>query len=119
MFLAAAITAVSFEAVNATIEPATYRGKQALHVLAQSPGDTQVLGILKNRTFKDGSIEVELAGTPRAGAPPDSRGFIGIAFRLESSERYECIYIRPTNGRADDQLRRNHTMQYVSEPEFP
>jgi hypothetical protein len=117
--LVAAIAAASFEPVNATIQPVTYRGRPALHVLAQTTGDNQVLGILKNRTFKDGTIEVDLAGTPRPGAPPDSRGFIGIAFRLESSERYECFYIRPTNGRADDQLRRNHTTQYVSEPEFP
>ncbi len=26
--------------------------------------------------------------------------------------------MRPTNGRAADQLRRNHSVQYVSEPEF-
>ena len=29
------------------------------------------------------------------------------------------FYLRPTNGRADDQLRRNHAVQYVSEPEYP
>ena len=33
--------------------------------------------------------------------------------------RYECVYIRPTNGRADDQLRRNHSTQYVSAPDWP
>ena len=27
--------------------------------------------------------------------------------------------MRFTNGRADEQIRRNHTAQYVSEPEFP
>jgi len=29
------------------------------------------------------------------------------------------MYLRPTNGRADDQVRRNHSVQYTSEPEFP
>jgi hypothetical protein len=33
--------------------------------------------------------------------------------------QYECFYIRPTNGRADDQLRRNHATQYVSHPDYP
>src|SRR4051812_46578628 len=88
VLLVAALSAASFEPVNATIEPVAYRGKQAMHVLARTAGDTAVLGMLKNRTFKDGTIEVDLAGTPRTGAPVDSRGFIGIAFRVESAERY-------------------------------
>jgi hypothetical protein len=29
------------------------------------------------------------------------------------------MYLRPTNGRADDQLRRNHSVQYESSPDFP
>ena len=33
--------------------------------------------------------------------------------------RYEAFYIRPTNGRADDQLRRNHATQYIGMPDFP
>jgi hypothetical protein len=27
--------------------------------------------------------------------------------------------LRPTNGRADDQLRRNHALQYASDPGYP
>jgi hypothetical protein len=34
-------------------------------------------------------------------------------------ETYECIYLRPTNGRAADQERRNHSVQYVSHPDHP
>jgi hypothetical protein len=30
--------------------------------------------------------------------------------------KYECFYVRPSNGRADDQLRRNHSAQYISMP---
>jgi len=29
---------------------------------------------------------------------------------------YDAFYLRPTNGRADDQERRNHSVQYVSHP---
>jgi len=33
--------------------------------------------------------------------------------------KYECFYLRPTNARADNQLRRNHSIQYISHPEYP
>ena len=29
------------------------------------------------------------------------------------------FYIRPTNGRAEDQERRNHSVQYISHPDYP
>jgi len=48
------------------------------------------------------------------------RGFTGIAFRMSSDgSKYECFYMRTKNGRSDDQLQRNHSAQYISEPEFP
>jgi hypothetical protein len=52
-------------------------------------------------------------------APSTSRGFIGLAFRInENHSKFESIYIRPTNGRADDQVRRNHSIQYFSFPDY-
>jgi hypothetical protein len=43
-----------------------------------------------------------------------------VAFRISpGGKRFEEFYIRPTNGRADDQLRRNHSTQYVSFPDWP
>ncbi|MBA4409472.1 MAG: hypothetical protein Q8S54_01270 [Bacteroidota bacterium] len=42
------------------------------------------------------------------------------AFHInEDNTKFESIYIRPTNARADDQIRRNHTLQYFSFPDFP
>jgi hypothetical protein len=32
---------------------------------------------------------------------------------------YDAFYLRPTNGRADDQERRNHATQYISHPDWP
>jgi hypothetical protein len=32
---------------------------------------------------------------------------------------FEQLYLRPTNGRADDQERRNHAVQYSSHPDWP
>jgi len=74
--------------------------------------------VVRDALFRDGSIEADLAGQPAAGAGGVARGFIGIAFRLQGDGAYEYIYLRPTNGRADDQVRRNHSTQYSSHPDF-
>lgn len=104
-------------------EITTYRGRQALHLVPPSEGrnfDGAMLAILTERDFKDGTIEVEVAGDRRADSAPDERGFIGIAFRVQpEASKFEYIYLRPLNGRADDQLRRNHSVQYSSHPDFP
>jgi hypothetical protein len=102
-----------------------YRGRRAVRLVNDDgPVGTvsggQVLAIINASDFKDGTIEAEIVGFPRQGAKPSTRGFIGVAFRVQDhGSRYEAFYLRMTNGRADDQLRRNHSAQYVSQPEFP
>jgi hypothetical protein len=60
---------------------------------------------------------VELAGALAPGAREGARGFVGMAFRLQEDRKtYDAFYLRPTNGRAEDQERRNHSAQYVSYP---
>jgi hypothetical protein len=117
---------IGLEPVNVKPQIATYRGHRAVHVV-DIPGtaDAKTAGgntiaVLTDSDFKDGTIEVDVSGTPGPGASDTARGFVGIAFRVQlDRSRYECFYLRPTNGRAGDQLRRNHSTQYVSEPEFP
>jgi hypothetical protein len=110
------------ERINVETKRVEYEGKKALRV-TEAPGvqpGAETLAVVPGVTFADGTIEVELAGAPRAGAAEFARGFVGIAFRLQQDPlRYECFYIRPVNGRAEDQLQRNHSTQYVSHPEFP
>jgi hypothetical protein len=75
------------------------------------------LALVEGATFGDGTIEVELAGVPDTALFKDARGFVGIAFRVQSDMKtYDAFYLRPTNGRAEDQLRRNHSAQYISHP---
>jgi hypothetical protein len=109
--------------VNVKAETVTFKGRKALRVLdaAQAgTGDEGRLVVLPNTDFQDGIIEVDLAGEPAPGAPEGARGFVGIAFRVAADvSRFECIYLRPTNGRAEDQVRRNHSVQYISIPGFP
>jgi hypothetical protein len=113
--------------VKTKADLSTFQGRRALHVINEdvvtsksTPTGGQTIAIIKTYDFKDGTIEADVAGGPREGAQPDTRGFVGIAFRIQDhGSRYECFYLRVTNGRADDQLRRNHATQYVSEPDFP
>lgn len=80
---------------------------------------TNHLAVVDGVEFGNGTIEVELAGTPAPGAQGGARGFVGIAWRLQDDNHaYDCFYLRPTNGRADDQERRNHSAQYISHPEW-
>ena len=111
------------EVVNGRTELVTYRGVRAVKLVPapETDGkDEDVLALLGGAEFKDGTIQLDVAGAPRAGMPADSRGFIGVSFRTGAHGAWsEVFYLRPTNGRVDDQLRRNHAVQYASDPEFP
>ena len=100
------------------LESVEFRGKRAIRITED--GNTpngEAYAALKNSDFHNGTIDVELAGRPAEGASGGARGFIGIAFRMRDG-RFEYVYLRPTNGRADDQVRRNHSTQYSSFPDF-
>lgn len=107
------------EGKNAAIAKTTFQGRSAIQVIAK-PGaaNASSYAVVRSQSFRNGTIEVDLAGRPAQSAAADARGFIGIAFRLQPDGRYEYIYLRPTNGRAEDQVRRNHSTQYSSHPDF-
>src|SRR5215467_11877720 len=91
-----------------TTQAVTYDGKPAVRVDAlPDTANGASYAVLKGSRFHNGTIEVELAGKPGANAGPGARGFIGIAFRVQGNH-FEYIYLRPTNARADNQIRRNH-----------
>jgi hypothetical protein len=95
-----------------------YQGKHAVKIVEDGTvANGEAYAVVAGPEFHDGTIDVEMAGRPAAGAGEGARGFIGIAFRLRNG-RFEYIYLRPTNGRADDQVRRNHSTQYTSFPDF-
>lgn len=74
---------------------------------------------IKAVDFSNGIIEVKVLSRLLKNASETARGFIGLAFRInDDNTKFENIYIRPTNGRANDQVRRNHSIQYFSYPEF-
>lgn len=106
------------ELKNTRAEAVQYRGSAAVKLEGVAEGDG--MAVMKGSRLHNGSIELDVAGAPAKGAFGDARGFIGICFRIQSDGmHYEHFYIRPTNGRAADQLRRNHSTQYTSHPDWP
>jgi len=104
---------------NVSMAQIEFKGRSAIQVIAKpDAANASSYAVIKDASFRDGTIEVDLAGQPAAGAGAGARGFIGIAFRIQDDGRYEYVYLRPTNGRADDQVRRNHSTQYSSFPDF-
>jgi hypothetical protein len=115
----AAQTADRLAGKNVSIAQINFKGRSAIQMIAVPDApNASSYGVIKELSFRNGTIEVDLAGQPAGGAIAGARGFIGIAFRLQDDGRYEYIYLRPTNGRADDQVRRNHSTQYSSHPDF-
>ena len=106
---------------NVTAQLSVHDGREALHVTdAEFEGvNEDKLVIIDGLQFRDGVIEISLAGAPGSTAGAAARGFVGVAFRVAADvSAFEAFYLRPTNGRAEDQLRRNHSAQYFSYPEY-
>jgi len=109
---------------NVTVAVVRHGDSEVLQVRQTRPHrgfDTDTFAYVPGLDFHDGTIELDVAGSLLPDAPGDARGFIGIAFRIDAEgESFACegIYIRPTNGRAQDQLRRNRSTQYFSYPGY-
>ena len=87
---------------------------------AQGIADIEQLAVIDGPDFANGVIEAEIAGALASEAAEGARGFVGIAFRLRNDMKtYNAFYLRPTNGRAEDQERRNHAVQSISHPDWP
>lgn len=105
---------------NVTATSTTYLDRKSVKIEALINEKEFKIAVLKTNTFSNGTIEVDVVGKIGKNAPQGSRGFVGVAFRIpEDTSKFECFYIRPTNGRAEDQLRRNHSTQYISFPDYP
>jgi hypothetical protein len=102
--------------INVKADAVEYKGRKAVRVTNTAEKDG--FALLRGTDFQDGTIEADIA--LKITTPPGVRmpGFVGIAFRARpDASRYELFYLRPGNSRADDQAMRNHSVQYVSEPD--
>lgn len=115
------LSTTSLHPVGVSLSSEKLNGKQAIKVIKDSTikeVDEPTFVKIKDIDFKNGTIEVKVLSRLLKTAPEYARGFIGIAFRInDNNSKFECIYLRPTNGRADNQLRRNRSIQYFSYPD--
>jgi hypothetical protein len=111
------------QAVGVSMSIEKLMGKDVVRVIKDSAiriADAPTYVKIRGIDLKNGTIEVMVLSKLLKSAPASARGFIGLAFRInDSNSKFESIYIRPTNGRADDQVRRNHSIQYFSYPDYP
>lgn len=113
--------------VNAGTKWVEYRGRHALK-LVPLPGhehaqNEELMAILTDSDFENGTIELDVSGARREGYSKDEglagfKGMIGVSFHIQGDKR-ETIYVRPENSRLNDQLFRNRSTQYESIPDFP
>jgi hypothetical protein len=103
--------------INVKADAVEYKGRKAVRLTNDTKKDG--FALLRGTDFQDGTIEGDIA--LKITTPPGVRmpGFVGIAFRARpDASRYELFYLRPGNSSSDDQAMRNHSVQYVSEPNF-
>lgn len=69
------------------------------------------LAIINDLEFESGSLRLEIKGEDVQG-----KSFVGIAFNVQNDSTYEAVYFRPFNFRSQEQIRREHAMQYIYHP---
>jgi len=110
------------EAVKVYMSIEKLMGSEAVRVVKDSTvtlNDEPTFVKIKGVNFKNGIIEIKVLSRLLKNAPDFARGFIGVAFRINDSiTKFECIYLRPVNARVGDQVRRNHSIQYYSYPDY-
>src|SRR5690349_13571368 len=112
----------NIEPVNVFMSLEKLTGKEVVKVVKDSTvkeSDEPTFVKIKGINFKNGTIELKVLSKLLPNAPDFARGFIGVAFRInDNNTKFESIYIRPVNARVEDQVRRNHSIQYYSYPDY-
>lgn len=117
-------------AVNAQVNKVEFNGDLTVNVLRNHEEDLSnetIIELVDEPTyaklpdahFQNGEIKVKVYSQLLLEAPKYARGFIGVAFRIhEDDTQFESFYVRPTNGRTDDPVRKLHAVQYFSYPDY-
>ncbi|WP_086445094.1 hypothetical protein [Candidatus Enterococcus lemimoniae] len=111
-----------FTSVHTTSKLVELENESALQVIKSEKimeFDENTYSKVENRSFHNGVIEVKVLSKLLPDAPDFARGFIGIAFRIsEDDSSFESFYVRPTNGRVNNPVRKNRGVQYFSYPKY-
>lgn len=114
---------------NVGIQRTVYLGRPALKVaytdeyqnsVGQSDSARSVGFVeIPLTTFFEGSIQIDVA-SERNGKTRLADGGVGLAFRIQSSDRYELVYLRTASGKLDflPPSTVGHAIQYASPREW-
>ena len=123
----------TFELHNVTGSVIDFQGKKVLKIerdlkslpfdekkLETTVDDRHYARLLDLNDFENGTIEVKMYSQIQNPSPYlPAAGFIGLYYRIkEDDSAWESIYLRPKVGRINNQMARNHAVQYFSYPDF-
>lgn len=99
-----------FNVVNRHISIYDLAGKKIVHLDTAEGAD---VAWLNNINFSKGVIEFDVKGKDVL-----QQSFVGIAFHGINDTAYDAIYFRPFNFNSTDTTRKNHSVQYISMPQY-
>ncbi|MEJ7682517.1 MAG: hypothetical protein WKG06_32620 [Segetibacter sp.] len=100
-----------FHLFNRSITLSTDKqGKNIIHLNSNSNAG---VAWINNLTFGKGIIEFDVKGKNIL-----QQSFVGIAFHGLNDSTYDAIYFRPFNFQSTDSIKRSHSVQYISLPEY-
>ena len=123
----------TFELHNVTGSVIDFQGKKVLKIerdlkslpfdeknLETTVDDRHYARLLGIDDFENGTIEVKMYSQIQDPSPyAPAAGFIGLYYRIAADDSaWESIYLRPKVGRINNQMARNHAVQYFSYPDF-
>lgn len=123
----------TFELHNVTGEIIKFQGDKVLKIerdlkalpfdekkLETTVDDRHYARLIDIDDFENGTIEVKMYSQIQNPSPyAPAAGFIGLYYRIAADDSaWESIYLRPKVGRINNQMARNHAVQYFSYPDF-
>ena len=98
------------EVFNRTATSFTDNGKNGVRL---SKNENDGVAWLKHVIFSNGIIELDIRGSEEL-----QQSFVGIAFHGMDNNTFDVIYFRPFNFQTDDPVRKIHSVQYESMPDY-
>lgn len=113
------------------VQPVAKDGRNALRITLDRASRTGKPGVdfvdqpsflVLPDVIEDALIELDVCARLLPDAPDYARGFIGLAYRIQSDlSAYESLYLRPTNGKRHlpQPPRDQRAVQYYAYPDWP
>ena len=112
--------AASWPSRHIAVRVLRHAGRSAVRIVGTAGDDVVDKLVVLPVRLGNGTVELEMTGSPEPGQPPGARAYFGVAFRGdEDLSRFEALYVRPENSRSDDPVRRNRSAQYIMFPDRP